>query len=66
MKLKIAREYLNDNVYELLFDIDKEFMDTYGKETGERITQEGFNKYINEKMKEILDGEEWQLKDWDS
>tara|TARA_Y100000310_G_scaffold340109_1_gene434810 strand:+ start:130 stop:330 length:201 start_codon:yes stop_codon:yes gene_type:complete len=66
MKLKIAREYLNDNVYELLFDIDKEFMDTYEKETGERITQEGFNKYINEKMKEILDGEEWQLKDWDS
>ena len=65
MKLKLVRDYHNDGVYELLFDIDEEFINMYEKETGEKISQEGFNKYVNKKMKEVLDDEEWTLEDWD-
>ena len=61
MKLSLIREYnVNDKTVEFLFEIDDEFIKRFEEETGQIFSEQSFDEYINKRLSNITDGEDWQ------
>jgi hypothetical protein len=62
MKLKLIRQYqVADDKAELLFEIDGEFLQMYREWSGDyEVTEEGFSRFMNERIEDILQDEEWK------
>ncbi len=62
MKLELIRQYqVDDDKVELLFEIDGEFLEMYRDWSGEyEITEQGFSRFINERIQEELQDDEWR------
>jgi hypothetical protein len=66
MKLSLIREYdVNDKTVEFLFEIDDEFIKRFEEETGQLFSEEAFDEYINERLSNAVEGEDWKHEDDD-
>lgn len=62
MKLELIRQYQTEpDMVELLFEVDKEFMDMYNEHTGDKeMSKEGFSQFINNRIEEEIESERWK------
>ena len=67
MHLKLVRNLkIDDNAFELLLEVDTEFLDIYRSETGDYedpLDREEFSKWLNNTIGYGIDGENWKYED---